>query len=138
MYDLNTVTKEELVGTYNWESPLNTGVESLEGFLVWFDMYFADRQSEKPVPAGTSAQEWAASGPDRVAFTTGPFGQETHWKSGLLLSEQPSSAAGWGEAAGLSGEIALSVPEDDARALTLRVEWTEPSGTKKAQSWAVR
>lgn len=138
LLDLHRVTEQELAGTFKWESALSPEVESLDGFLTWFDIYFADRRSEQLIPASASAQEWVDGGADRVAFTTGPYGKETHWKQGLLLSQRPSGADKLQGPAVVAGEISLSVPDDDPRALAMRLQWTEPSGTKQTQSWAVR
>ncbi len=94
------------------------------------------------MPPHTTAQQWVAAAAagdkfDRVAFTTGPFGRETHWKQVFMLNESPSAAADVAKDREISGEITFSVPDGNRRALTLRVDWTGDGAKKQTQSWAL-
>ncbi|KAI0182145.1 S-adenosyl-L-methionine-dependent methyltransferase [Hypoxylon sp. FL1284] len=155
LLDLYTVTAADLSFTAPFASgPLVRDVDALDGFLVWFDMFFAPTRDDgrHAVDVAATADAWARADPqDRVAFTTGPYGKETHWKQGLLLCKpekgRPSTkndGAGEEEAKTvaaprkkgdeITGDITFSVPEDHARGLSLTVTW---DGSKK-QTWALR
>lgn len=54
--------------------------EGLSAFVIWFDTFFLT--SRKPLPADAVAESWKGSG---NAFTTGPYGKDTHWKSCLCV-----------------------------------------------------
>ncbi|KAI0484613.1 S-adenosyl-L-methionine-dependent methyltransferase [Xylariaceae sp. FL0804] len=128
----------------------------IDGLLVWFDIFFspaspADADSferRHAVPFDAEALSWATAAADaageRVAFTTGPHGPETHWKQGLLMlddDESSSSAAPPRRArAGdeLAGEIAFGVPDDHARGLVIRLTREDGGGGRgRTQIWTL-
>lgn len=154
LLDLYTVNTPDLSFTAPFASaPLARDVDPLDGFLVWFDIFFAptrDDGGRHDVSLTATADAWARADPqNRVAFTTGPYGKETHWKQGLLLCKpqkaRPSAEVGGGEEGKttvatrkkgdeIKGEITFSVPEDHKRGLSLQVTW---DGGKK-QTWALK
>jgi protein arginine N-methyltransferase 3 len=84
---LHSITVNELDFVKNFQVTLNRGVDSLDGWLVYFDTFFlTSRTSELPIEA--RAETWASSANEGVAFTTGPQGKETHWKSGIMLVDR--------------------------------------------------
>jgi protein arginine N-methyltransferase 3 len=141
LLDLYTAEVRDLSFTVPWTSTLgSSGAERLDGFLIWFDMFFATTPAEaKTVKDTTTAQEWVIADRDRVAFTTGPGGKETHWKQGLLLTGQASAPCSPGKDSLLRGDIQYSVPDDYARGLIIRVAWARETGTsndkRQSQSW---
>ncbi|KAI0407014.1 S-adenosyl-L-methionine-dependent methyltransferase [Xylaria palmicola] len=178
MLDLYTTTAADLSFTAPYASKLTQDVDAVDGFLIWFDTFFSPaapssstQQSpeeqktqtagpgQHSVPDDAVAAEWVLDSKgkrdqDRVAFTTGPFGDETHWKQGLLhcdphVGEKKSEAsvATGGEKGAaetkkpkskgdeVRGEITFSVAEDNARALVLKATWDEG---RTQQSWALR
>lgn len=137
LLDLHIVKTGDLVFDAAWSSKLSTGADDLDGFLVWFDIFFAPSREEAVAP-DCSAQQWKSASRERVAFTTGPLGQETHWKQGLLPSFHRSRAGDMVIAPELSGVVSYSVPENSARALSLRVTWGSTPQDQRSQSWQLR
>lgn len=135
--DLHTIKVEDLVFSAQWSSSLNRSVERLDGFLIWFDNFFATSRTE-PVPdAHTTPAMWNKRGRGNIAFTTGPFDPETHWKQGLLL--QPSTTlTSTDGAVRLTGDITFSALEENARALKIDVSWAVENGKTKNRSWKLK
>jgi protein arginine N-methyltransferase 3 len=135
MLDLHTAKVEDLVFEDKWQTTLSDKVEALDGFLVWFDCFFAESRSEV-VEATRTAKEWAAAGRERVAFTTGPFGTETHWRQGLFLIDKGKvKEVEVAPGKKLVGEIRYAIPEEYARGLNIRVTWGVEGGAKQSQIW---
>ncbi len=136
LLDLHTAKVEDLVFKDSWNTKITTDAETLHGFLVWFDIYFAASKQDTSVTATITAKEWASSGSqERVAFTTGPFGQETHWRQGLLLDSRKSGLP-LSSGKELTGEISYAIPEGHARGLNLEVSWASVDGKdKREQTW---
>ncbi|KAI1178218.1 S-adenosyl-L-methionine-dependent methyltransferase [Nemania sp. FL0916] len=168
MLDLYTTTAADLSFTAPYVSHLARNVDAIDGLLIWFDTFFSpaapsasaqqapgeirniDRNS---IPDDAVAAQWILDDKgnrdqDRVAFTTGPFGADTHWKQGLLLCDprlarksNKGSAANTAmidqqeEGKDMRGEITFSVAEDNARALVIKATWD--NGRTK-QSWALK
>ncbi|EFW98969.1 arginine methyltransferase [Grosmannia clavigera kw1407] len=141
LFDLHKTTVSDLVFGAGWKTSLYENADSLDGFLVWFDIYFCTSQEAKIEPADATAQSWLSAGKDRVAFTTGPFSKATHWNQCLLLLESHSKQLGHAKGLDLSGEISFAVAPDNPRALTLRMSWTPNSASGEAstqkQAWAL-
>ncbi|KAI5456267.1 S-adenosyl-L-methionine-dependent methyltransferase [Mariannaea sp. PMI_226] len=135
--DLHTIKSSDLQFTAAWESQLSRKVDAVDGFLIWFDNFFATSRSEPVPPPATTPKIWNEKARGRVAFTTGPHGTVTHWKQGLLLV-QPDENAAASSPASLSGEITFAAAEDNARALVLKVSWANPGGPRKSQSWELK
>jgi type I protein arginine methyltransferase len=131
---LHRAKVEDLAFTAKWTFRLSRDVESIDGFLVWFDTYFTDLPGEK-IPIEDSAGSWASEKTGRVAFTTGPFGKETHWKQGLLLLDSKNTCTHLARGTELTGEISYSTPPDKPRALLIEISWTGPSLSERTQSW---
>jgi protein arginine N-methyltransferase 3 len=138
MLDLHTAKVEDLVFEDKWQTTLSEKIaapERLDGFLVWFDIFFGESRHEVVEPTVT-AKEWAAAGRERVAFTTGPFGPETHWKQGLfLIDPKKAKELKVGPGTKLQGEISYSIPEDHARGLNIKISWGLDDSDKQYQTW---
>ncbi|GAW22041.1 hypothetical protein ANO14919_115760 [Xylariales sp. No.14919] len=179
MLDLYTTTAADLSFVAPYASRLTQDVDAVDGFIIWFDTFFSPSApssfAEEPpegqmveaasidkhaVPDDAAATEWILDNKgkrdhDRVAFTTGPFGAETHWKQGLLLCDPHLDEKKDGARATTSensstetrqlqkkkkddevrGEITFSVAEDNARALVIKATW---NAGRTQQSWALR
>ena len=117
--------------------------EQIDGFVIWFDMFFCRRRDDATVAPPVTAQEWAAAADNRVAFTTGPRGPETHWKQTLLLIDEKKRTRKAGAASAtrsLAGEISYCIPENHSRGLNIAVTWG-PVGAgpdeRLSQKWAL-
>lgn len=133
--DLHTVKSEDLVFTANWESELTREIESLDGFLIWFDNFFVNSRADKLPDSYTTPEEFLKQKPGYVAFTTGPYGKETHWKQGLLL--QPPTELKTPQPK-LAGKIVFSALEENARALDIQVTWAEEGQKEQSRLWKLK
>ncbi|KAK1239539.1 hypothetical protein MKX07_000993 [Trichoderma sp. CBMAI-0711] len=135
--DLHTVKPEELSFTAKWESRLSRPSEGLDGFLIWFDNFFATSRDE-PVPEPfTTPEDFVKAKPGNVAFTTGPSGTVTHWKQGLLLVPQGSAPSKLPET--VSGEVTFAALEENARALRIDVTCSfggQPTAASQEKKWS--
>ncbi|KAM3547622.1 hypothetical protein MY1884_009501 [Beauveria asiatica] len=133
--DLHTVKPEDLFFTANWESQITRDVDSLDGFLIWFDNFFVNCRADKVPAPGMTPDSFVKQKPGYVAFTTGPFGKETHWKQGLLL--QPSTKLKTSQPK-LTGRIVFSASEENARALDIQLTCTEEGQEERGRLWKLK
>ncbi|RMD44500.1 hypothetical protein DV735_g740, partial [Chaetothyriales sp. CBS 134920] len=93
-FDLHTVTVPELSFTDRFEVVWKEGFETLEGFVIWFDIFFSRDRSilgqEALVLGGKSSPE---------GFSTGPYTEQTHWQQAVLLIQQTHDSSSTGEQA---------------------------------------
>lgn len=138
-FDLHTVSAQDLEFRTKWTSSIDKDVDSLDGFLIWFDCFFTTSRPAK-VPAQLQAQP---GGPSKnqglVTFTTSPFGTETHWKQGFLHIDRTKGLVGPLKAGtDISATTEFKAPEDQPRALDISTEWSVNGGTGRAQKWKLR
>jgi type I protein arginine methyltransferase len=141
LLDLYSITAEELSFSASFKTTLQRDVDALDGFLIWFDNFFAPSASDNAsVDAASVAKDWEKSDPqNRVGFTTGPFGPYTHWKQGLLLVKYKEGEEGKPLKKGdvVEGTVTFKPPEDMPRGLIIKTEWTA-QGANRSQSWNMR
>lgn len=138
--DLYHVKVEDLTFKRGWKSKLTRDVDNVDGFLIWFDNYFAATRQEGPEPIEAPADDWEAARKDGSnAFTTGPHRKETHWKQVLMLVEDKDGHERKALKAGeqIEGTLSYSAPEDHARGLLIKVEWDGLPNAEKSQVWAL-
>ncbi|KAI1411675.1 S-adenosyl-L-methionine-dependent methyltransferase [Hypoxylon sp. FL1857] len=146
LLDLYHTQTADLSFTAPFATALARDIDALDGFLIWFDMFFSPTRddSRSAVELTSMADEWARADPqNRVAFTTGPHGKDTHWKQGLLLCKPPKSSEEAAEdgtsvtalkkGSEIKGEVTFSIPKDHARGLSIKVSWNG----NKGQTWAL-
>ncbi|RYP51641.1 hypothetical protein DL768_003039 [Monosporascus sp. mg162] len=143
LLDLYTATPADLSFAAPFATRLTRDVEALDGFVVWFDTFFSPAREghEAQVRPDDAAADGAWAGVedkagDRIAFTTGPHGAETHWKQGLLMCKEPDDGRlmAMKEGDEIAGEIAFAVDEDNPRGLSIRVSWNGG----RTQTWGLR
>ncbi|KAG4218390.1 hypothetical protein PC116_g33130, partial [Phytophthora cactorum] len=141
LLDLYQVQTSDLSFTAPFATTLARDIDALDGYLIWFDMFFSPTRdsAQSAVELASTAEAWAAADPqNRVAFTTGPHGRETHWKQGLLLckpkAEEANNASTSKVGGEIKGEISFSIPEDHARGLIIKVAWNG----NRSQTWSLR
>ncbi|RMZ91162.1 hypothetical protein DV736_g1614, partial [Chaetothyriales sp. CBS 134916] len=137
IFDLYTVTVLELSFTNKFEVVWKDGFEKLEGFVIWFDMFFSRDYSvaegQRLLVLGDK------SSPE--GFSTGPYTEQTHWQQGVLLIQGPDSEDSLpthkagdvirgtvtysrSTQASRSVDIAIEVyDDDDGRPVVLRQKW---------------
>ncbi|RDA86471.1 hypothetical protein CP532_3582 [Ophiocordyceps camponoti-leonardi (nom. inval.)] len=135
--DLRFVRREDLEFTTHWSSDLNRSVGGIDGFLIWFDIFFSTSSSDPPPDPHTTPAEWSEMKTGNCGFTTGPYGRETHWKQGLLLLSQPVPHADLPLSRVLTGTITISVPMQNPRALRLQQSWSTSKGDY-SQAWNLK
>ncbi|KUI67800.1 Ribosomal protein arginine N-methyltransferase rmt3 [Cytospora mali] len=140
--DLYHCTVEDLSFKMDWASKFTKDSDSVDGFIIWFDNYFATTRQQGVELVDTPAKEWEQARADgSIAFTTGPHGKETHWRQGLLLIEDkeggltPKSPRKAGDE--IKGTLSFSVAEEYARGLSIKVEWDGLPSAEKAQTWTL-
>ena len=116
---------------------LATDVEILDGFVIWFDIFFFKTAQ---APVDLKAENCKREGGDSVAFTTGPHGKSTHWQQGvLLIDHRDRKSATLKKGQSIEGMIGYKKREEDNRALNIEVQWQiEDSVEKGRQSWCMR
>lgn len=137
-FNLYKTTVADLTFKIDWRSTISSDVDEVDGFLIWFDMYFAPDRHDPDELIVAPAKEWAAKRNDSIAFTTGPMGIETHWKQGLLLYEHDDSSPKFRTGEEIQGTLSFSVLEDHARGLSIQVDWETSPGNRRSQSWNCR
>ncbi|KAK1761139.1 S-adenosyl-L-methionine-dependent methyltransferase [Echria macrotheca] len=143
--DLHTVRTEDLVFSAPWTSKVaavTTASEKnslVDGFLVWFDMFFARSRVEPSIKEDSTALGWCQEDKERrVGFTTGPFSTETHWRQVLfLVDKQTKKMCTLGDAEGqnVGGVIEYVTAEGHARGLNIKISWAVGEGEKQDQMW---
>lgn len=134
--DLRTVRPEDLSFTTQWDSKLTRDIDALDGFLIWFDNFFATSNDDEAVPGPqTVPEQWIQKKQGNVAFTTGPFGTATHWKQGLLIAPPEEGKSELSSKTNVSGQVTFSVLEDNARALMIKASWSAGEQKERTRSW---
>ncbi|KAL2759505.1 hypothetical protein ACRALDRAFT_1074227 [Sodiomyces alcalophilus JCM 7366] len=136
--DLHSVKPEELNFRSDWQSEVTQQVESIDGFLIWFDIFFT-RSRQETIPWGTSVDPSSPDSkiPSAVAFTTSPRGPVTHWKQGLLLVDPSKGILTAEKGTRVSGEIIFEAPEENPRALGISMSWTTKDSERR-QTWKLQ
>lgn len=134
---LHTTTVKDLSFKAQWKSTLDKDIDALDGFDIWFDTFFMPSRNDE-MPLDARAEEWTKAEKKGVAFTTGPWGKETHWRQGVMFIDNDDMAAAPLKAGEeLAGELEYAVPEDNSRALNVNFSWAGKN-VKGGQSWKMR
>ena len=134
--DLRTTSVAELQFSTAFSITLNKDIDSLDAWVIWFDIFFmpsrSSTMSDSASPSGMVKNGF-------VAFTTGPFGPETHWKHGILLVDRRKrNAVPLKKNAKLVGQIMFKKRSPKARHLEMRVKWCAEGGVEEGdQQWSI-
>jgi protein arginine N-methyltransferase 3 len=74
-----------------------------------------------------------------VAFTTGPYGTETHWQQTICLvdhGKQVPKPLKKGQV--IAGKIGYQKKEQGSRLLDLSIQWQADENTKGNQRWSLQ
>jgi protein arginine N-methyltransferase 3 len=133
--DLHTIKIDELVFKKEYEFKLTSDASNLDGFVVWFDTFFIPDRNYT-LPENARAETWKGPG---NAFTTGPGGKETHWKSGVMLIDRKRHAiTPLPTGSRISGYIAYDIPKTAKRSLEIQMSWQVDQGDNGQQTWHVQ
>ncbi|KAL1873768.1 Ribosomal protein arginine N-methyltransferase rmt3 [Paecilomyces lecythidis] len=132
---LHTITKEELSFVKNFEFTLKEDIDALDGFAVWFDIFFMPSCTstipENAVPADMQKLGF-------VAFTTGPYGPETHWQQVvLLINHGKKEPAPLKKGQVIKGQIEYRKKSEKSRLLDIEVKW-DTEGESGKQGWSLQ
>lgn len=142
--DLHRIKVEDLVFSKPLETELLRDVDSLDGWLLYFDTFFLTSRDEALPAGGKVDYEAQKKGQKPVAFTTGPHGKETHWKAGVLLVERSKVASGTvAKGTKVKGSITYRKAKDkdegvDTRGLEIDIDWQIGESTTAKQSWYLK
>jgi type I protein arginine methyltransferase len=129
--DLHTVTVKDLEFCQPFEVTWKEGFERLEGFIIWFDIFFMrDRGEElqKGLEVTTAKKRGI------VAFSTGPQSLPTHWQQCVLMIKDQRDAMVAGEV--ISGHVAYRKKEGQERSIDVDVDWKmSKTGKVEHQTW---
>lgn len=136
--DLYHATVEDLSFTMDWTSTITKDSESINGFTIWFDNYFATTRQKEVELIHQPSKEWEEARADgSIAFTTGPHGKETHWRQGLLLIENKTGEKEHKSGDVIKGQLAFGVAEEYSRGLSIKVAWDGLPNNEGSQTWAL-
>jgi len=139
---LTTVKKDDLTFVSGFEVVLGKDIDALDGWVVWFDTFFlTDRDAV--VPTEARAEMWGNGDGVKekgVAFTTGPGGQETHWKMGFLVIDRSRRAGvSLKKRQKIKGTIGYKKREVNSRELEIEMDWqAEGTDENGRQMWFMR
>jgi type I protein arginine methyltransferase len=136
---LHSVTVDSLVFKKEWRGTVSKDIDALDGFVIWFDVFFMPSRNNN-VPENAKAEQWTKHGRGGVAFTTGPHGEETHWKQGILLVDHKIRDFGHKKGENLGGHVEYAVAKDNSRALNLSIFWTfgpEMTSPPASRKWTM-
>lgn len=139
--DLYRCTVDDLSFRVPWASTLARDVpDGVDGFVLWFDNYFATTRKNELELITQPAEEWQEKrGDGSVAFTTGSHRKETHWRQGFLMIEDREGKGLQAHKKGdkIEGQLEFAVAEVNARGLEIKIEWDGLPNAKKVQSWSL-
>jgi type I protein arginine methyltransferase len=128
--DLHRVSVEELSFERPWDVAWSRD-RSLEGFVVWFDIFFATNRDEK---IDLDVSKYGKTREGTKAFTTGPVGKDTHWYQGILLLKDIEQDVK--ESSLVEGLVSYKKAGEEERGLDITVSWLI-NGKAKKQVWKV-
>lgn len=128
--DLHTVAVKDLEFCRPFEVKWKDGFERLEGFIIWFDIFFMRLRSDKlPEDLGVAVAQKRGI----VAFSTGPQSQATHWQQGVLMIKDQQNVKTDDV---IAGHIAYRKKEGQERSIDVDVDWrVSDPGTLHHQTW---
>ena len=104
-------------------------LESLDAFVVWFDIFFAS----KPI---TTVLTCATDFKDGLAFTTGPYGKATHWAQVVLLIEDSGFQEPIEKGESMTASFGYAPDPDNPRSMDVIATWKIGEGGKEmTQTW---
>ncbi|KAE8348631.1 S-adenosyl-L-methionine-dependent methyltransferase [Aspergillus coremiiformis] len=133
---LHTITVNELSFLKEFQVTLKEDIDSLDGWAIWFDIFFMPSK-DSPISDDAIPSEMQKKG--FVAFTTGPYGPETHWQQGILLIDHgKKKAVPLKKGQMITGKVGYQKKGEKSRSLDISIEWNVQEGGKGAQQWSLQ
>ncbi|KAL5365424.1 S-adenosyl-L-methionine-dependent methyltransferase [Aspergillus floccosus] len=132
---LHTITVDELSFLKEFQVTLKQDIDALDGFAIWFDIFFMPSK-DTPIADDALPSDMQKNG--IVAFTTGPYGTETHWQQGVVLIDHGKKRpAPLKQGQTITGKIGYQKNAERSRGLDVTIDW-EVQGEKGSQKWVVQ
>ncbi|KAL2863634.1 protein arginine methyltransferase RmtB [Aspergillus lucknowensis] len=133
---LHTITAEELSFIKAFEVTLDEDIDSLDGWVIWFDIFFMS-SSDSTIPPDAVPSDLQKKG--IVSFTTGPDGKETHWQQTILLIDHgKKNAIPLKKGQVIKGSVGYQKKDANSRSLDITVEWDAQVNNRGAQQWSLQ
>ncbi|PYH33433.1 protein arginine methyltransferase RmtB [Aspergillus neoniger CBS 115656] len=133
---LHTITVEELSFLKEFQVTLTEDIDALDGFAIWFDIFFMP-SSDSPIADDAVPSEMQKKG--IVAFTTGPYGKETHWQQSILLIDhEKRKGVALKKGQTITGKVGYQKKSEKSRSLDITIEWDSQDGEKGSQKWGLQ
>lgn len=130
---LHTITVDELSFLKDFQVTLKEDIDSLDGWAIWFDIFFMP-SCKSTIPDDAVPSEMQKKG--FVAFTTGPYGPETHWQQGLFLIDHgKKNAMPLKKGQAITGKVGYQKKEEKSRSVDITIQWDAEVGEKGFQRW---
>lgn len=128
LLDLHQVktTDLDLEGTFSLRA--GSKAERLDGFALWFDIFFSRSREASPDTLNMEAAEKKGM----TAFSTGPHVDPTHWQQGICFVKDAVDEVGDKT---VQGKVSFTKSTTDRRALDIAVQWQIENSTPGTQSW---
>ncbi|KAI5307629.1 hypothetical protein KEM55_007795 [Ascosphaera atra] len=133
---LHTATVEDLTFIKEFQVELSEDIDALDGFVIWFDMFFMPSPTYKVPPENTAL--YMKKKEFFTAFTTGPEGPETHWQQTLCLVDRtklPRKELKKGQV--IKGKVSYSKKNKETRSLDIGIDWEAEAVEKSHQEWSI-
>ena len=131
VFDLHHVTVSDLDFHGEFVMKAGTGAQRFDGFSVWFDIFFSTQREL----ASDALNLEKAKADKMVAFTTGPFGQATHWAQGICLIDSSISIT---SGSTISGNVTFAKGQADVRSLTISIDSKINGSETVKQVWYIK
>jgi len=136
--DLYSTETKDLAFRRSWTCTLNKDIDDLDGFIIWFDTFFMPSKGDE-VSERAKTEEWTQGEGKGIAFTTGPFGRETHWRQGVFFVDNTVEGPRYKEGDKLSGKVEYMIPKENSRALDITLSWSSSrQSSLRSQTWKMR
>jgi len=136
---LHTITAADLTFTKEFKVNVSRDIDALSGWVVWFDTFFLPSR-QAILPSDARAESWSARNQSGVAFTTGPAGKETHWRSGVMIidrSKHKDTPLRTGMT--IEGSVEFTKAKLNTRGLEIGLKWRFDNGNRPgSQVWFMR
>ncbi|KAK4958557.1 Ribosomal protein arginine N-methyltransferase rmt3 [Elasticomyces elasticus] len=144
--DLYTCVVNDLSFTAPLTLRLSKDIDSLDGFVTWFDCFFLPRDTPFTTALGrrlvTSLKpDKPTDGGVEVVLSTSPRTPQTHWFNGLLLIDRTKGKKQCAELKNgqvIKVEVGFAKGKQSPRALDVSVAWEVEGGEKGRQTWVLK
>ena len=128
---LHTVRRDDLTFVEKFGVQLDRDVDALDGWVVWFDTFFLT-SPDAAISEEARAEEWGAKLDGSNAFTTGPYGKETHWQSAFMAVDHvKSTGQPLKKGQQINGLVGYRRRQDNDRELDITISWDVASSAEK-------